>query len=58
MLKALVTYYELAVKTVETDAISWSKVREITNDVWFRLTQMKVSFLLDRSWNAADGLLG
>lgn len=41
MLKCLVTYYELAVKTVENDHISWGKTREITNDIWFRLTQMK-----------------
>jgi V-type H+-transporting ATPase subunit A len=42
MLKALVTYYELAVKAVETDgSISWMKLREATNDEWFRLTQMK-----------------
>jgi V-type H+-transporting ATPase subunit A len=41
MLKALVTYYELAVKTVESNPITWSKVREATSDVWFRMTQMK-----------------
>lgn len=41
MLKCLVTYYELAVKTVENDGLTWGKTRELTNDVWFRMTQMK-----------------
>lgn len=41
MLKNLVAYYELAVKTVEENPITWNKVREATSDIWFRLTQMK-----------------
>jgi V-type H+-transporting ATPase subunit A len=42
MLKCLVSYYELAIKTVESsEGINWSKVREATSDIWYRLTQMK-----------------
>ncbi|KAI5479574.1 hypothetical protein MNV49_003311 [Pseudohyphozyma bogoriensis] len=41
MLKNLVTYYEQAVKAVEGDSTTWAKVRELTSDLWFRLTQMK-----------------
>lgn len=41
MLKALVMYYELAIKAVETGGYTWNKLREVTNDVWFKLTQMK-----------------
>ncbi|KAK4058723.1 H(+)-transporting V1 sector ATPase subunit A [Microbotryomycetes sp. JL221] len=41
MLKCLVTYYENALKSVEDGTTTWSKVREATNDLWFRLTQMK-----------------
>lgn len=41
MLKCLVTYYENAIKTVEAGDINWSKIREVTSDVWYRLTQMK-----------------
>jgi hypothetical protein len=40
MLKALVVYYELAVKSVEEGGLTWNKTRELTNDVWFRLTQV------------------
>lgn len=41
MLKNLVTYYELSVKAVEDETMSWNKVRESTSDLWYRLTQMK-----------------
>lgn len=41
MLKALVVYYELAVKSVEEGGLTWAKTRELTNDVWFRLTQVR-----------------
>ncbi|CEQ39742.1 SPOSA6832_01284 [Sporobolomyces salmonicolor] len=41
MLKNFVTYYECAVKAVESDTLTWNKVRESTSDLWFRLTQMK-----------------
>lgn len=41
MLKNLVTYYELSVKAVEDESMTWNKVRESTSDLWFRLTQMK-----------------
>lgn len=41
MLKALVMYYELSVQAVETGGHTWTKLRETTNDIWFRLTQMK-----------------
>ncbi|GAA5941141.1 H(+)-transporting V1 sector ATPase subunit A [Sporobolomyces koalae] len=41
MLKNLVTYYELSVKAVENESMTWNKVRESTSDLWYRLTQMK-----------------
>ena len=41
MLKNLVTYYELSVKAVEDESMTWNKVRESTSDLWYRLTQMK-----------------
>ncbi|KDE08013.1 V-type proton ATPase catalytic subunit A isoform 2 [Microbotryum lychnidis-dioicae p1A1 Lamole] len=41
MLKNFVTYYELALKAVETNTTTWNKTREATSDVWFRLTQQK-----------------
>lgn len=41
MLKVLVTYYECTTKAVEGETLTWSKVRELTSDLWFRLQQMK-----------------
>ncbi|KAM0792443.1 H(+)-transporting V1 sector ATPase subunit A [Microbotryomycetes sp. NB124-2] len=41
MLKCFVTYYENALKAVEDGSTTWSKVREATSDLWYRLTQMK-----------------
>ncbi|KPV75838.1 uncharacterized protein RHOBADRAFT_26053 [Rhodotorula graminis WP1] len=41
MLKNLVTYFEAAVKAVEGGELTWSRVRESTSDLWYRLTQMK-----------------
>ncbi|KAH8923026.1 V-type ATPase [Atractiella rhizophila] len=41
MLKNFITYYDSAVKAVESGEIPWSKIRESTSDEWFRLSQMK-----------------
>ncbi|GAA5978106.1 hypothetical protein JCM10908_004231 [Rhodotorula pacifica] len=41
MLKNFITYYEQAVKAVETDSTTWARVREHTSDLVYRLTQMK-----------------
>lgn len=51
MLKALVVYYELAVKAVEDGGHTWTKLREATNDVWFRLTQVRPLFLPSSSFS-------
>ncbi|CAH7665913.1 V-type proton ATPase catalytic subunit A [Phakopsora pachyrhizi] len=45
MLKNLMTYYTEAQKAVETNtggkSLSWAKVRDLTGDEWYRLSQMK-----------------
>ncbi|BGP53885.1 hypothetical protein JCM8202_006078 [Rhodotorula sphaerocarpa] len=41
MLKNFITYYEQAVKAVEGDNNTWSRVREHTSELVYRLTQMK-----------------
>ncbi|GAA5971274.1 hypothetical protein JCM8115_005490 [Rhodotorula mucilaginosa] len=41
MLKNFITYYEQAVKAVETESNTWARVREHTSDLVYRLTQMK-----------------
>lgn len=41
MLKNFITYYEQAVKAVEGDNNLWSRVREHTSELVYRLTQMK-----------------
>lgn len=41
MLKNFITYYEEAVKAVEGESMTWTRVREHTSDLVYRLTQMK-----------------
>jgi len=41
MLRNFMTYYNEAIKAVDGGELTWSKVREATNDEWYQLSQMK-----------------
>lgn len=41
MLRNMMTYYNLAIKAVESGQKTWSKVRDATGDVWHLLSQQK-----------------
>jgi hypothetical protein len=50
MLRNFITYYESAVKAVESTDLPWNKVRESTADEWYQLSQVRKLFfsLCDR----------
>jgi len=41
MIRNFMSYYNQALKAVESGDMTWSKVREATNDEWYALSQMK-----------------
>ncbi|BGP06023.1 V-type proton ATPase catalytic subunit A isoform 2 [Rhodotorula toruloides] len=41
MLKCMIAYYEAAIKAVDSEGTTWSRVKDATSDLYYRLTQLK-----------------
>jgi len=41
MLRNFMSYYDQALKAVDSGEMTWAKIREATNDEWYALSQMK-----------------
>lgn len=46
MLRNFMSYYDQALKAVDSGEMTWAKIREATNDEWYALSQVRVEALL------------